>query len=116
MTFILAHCIENEISKIIWNWIKGRRRKNLQDYFIEHFDTRTFLMEANGELLSLLWSLKRRYKNKLDIFITEPLYERDLPQKVMEVIECLEKNPKMRVELKEVKKLKIECSLNLKME
>ena len=116
MTFILINSLDNKILKIIWNWKKGYARENLQEYYIEQLDTRTYMMEANGELLSLLWSLKKRHNNNLDIFIIEPLYERDLPKKVLEVIECLIKKPKSRMELKEVKNLKIECSLSLKME
>lgn len=114
MTFILVHCIENSITRIIWDWMEGRRRQELQSYFMEKLDTRTYLMESNGKLLSLLWSLKRRYNNKLDIFIAEPLYERDLPKEIKEVVKCLEKNPKMRKELEKVKNLKIVCSLNLR--
>jgi len=116
ITFILIHCIDNSVLKTIWNWKKGRIRENLQSYFIEKLDTRTYLMEANGELLSLLWSLKKRFSNKLDIFLAEPLYERDIPKKLLEVVKCLEKNPKMRLDLEQVKNLKIEYSLNLKME
>jgi hypothetical protein len=116
ITFILVHSLESNITKRINDWINGRTRKNLKSYFIEHFDTRTFLMEANGELLSLLWSLKKRYNNNLDIFIIEPLYERDLPKKILEVIECLIKSPRTRMELKKVRNLKIECSVNLRME
>ena len=115
MTFLLVHCIDNSITKIIWDWHKGRYRENLQSYFIEKLDTRTFLMEANGELLSLLWSLKKRYNEKLDIFIAEPLYESDLPKEIKEVVKCLEENPKMRKDLEKVKNLKIKCSLNLRM-
>ncbi len=116
MTFILVHCMENSVQKMIWDWKKGRHRKNLQSYFIEKLDARTFLMEANGELLTLLWSLKKRFNNKLDIFITEPIYERDLPKTVKEVVKCLEEKPTMRKELEKVKNLKIRCSVNLSME
>lgn len=115
MTFIMVHCIENSIASIIWDWFEGRSRKELQSYFMEKLDTRTFLMELNGELLSLLWSLKERYDNKLDIFIAEPLYERDLPEEIKEVVKCLKENPKKRKILEKVKDLKIRCSLNLKM-
>lgn len=108
--------MENSIQKIIWDWKIGRFRKNLQSYFIEKLDPRTFLMEANGELLTLLWSLKERYDNKLDLFIAEPIYKRDLPIKVKEVIKCLNEKPKMKKELEKVKNLKIECLVNLKME
>ena len=115
MTFIMVHCIENSITRIIYDWIEGRRRQELQSYFMEKLDTRTFLMESNGELLSLLWSLKKRYNNKLDIFIAEPLYESDLPKEIKEVVKCLEENPKMRKDLEKVKNLKIKCLLNLRM-
>lgn len=108
--------MENSIQKIIWDWKKGRRRKNLQSYFIEKLDTRTFLIEASGEMLTLLWSLKKRFNNKLDLFIAEPLYERDLPKTVKEVVKCLEKKPTIKKELEKVKNLKIECLVNLKME
>jgi len=116
MTFILVHCTENKILKIIGKWKKGLTRENLQDYFMEKLDPRTFLMEANGELLALLWSLKERYDNKLDLFIAEPIYKRDLPIKLKEVIKCLKEQPKMKKELVKVKNLKIECLVNLKME
>jgi len=116
MPFILIYCIENKILEIIRGWINGTRRKELQDYFMEKLDTRVYLLEANGELLALLWSLKERYDNKLDLFIAEPIYKRDLPIKLKEVIKCLKEQPKMKKELVKVKNLKIECLVNLKME
>ena len=115
MTFILIHCMENSVLKTIWNWKKGRYRENLQSYYMEQLDSRTFLIEANGELLSLIWALKKRFNDKLDIFIAEPLYERDIPNEIKEVVKCLEEKPTMRKELEKVKNLKIECLLSLRM-
>ena len=114
MPFILIHCVDHKIQDVIRKWIKGIR--GLDKYFMEKIDTRSYLLEANGEILSLLWSLKKRNNDKLDIFIVEPLYESDIPNEIKEVVKCLEDHPKTTKIFEKVRNLKMKCTVNLKIE
>jgi len=113
MAFLIVHAVSKDVQEVLYKWYNGRRRKEVQDHFVMKLGPSCYLTEATGDVLALLWALKKRHEQKLDIYAAEPLHEWDLPDKVKEVVDtCLEEKPTSKKALEEVKGIRIDCSLS----
>ncbi|HUY01059.1 MAG TPA: hypothetical protein VMV49_15960 [Candidatus Deferrimicrobium sp.] len=114
MTFLIIKIRNTTVKDIIWSWHQDKRRQDINKFFIEKLSSDVFLTESNGEILAMLWSLRKRFDEGLDIFVAEPLHEWDIPEKVLEVSRCLEEKPKSRKILQEARNLELTCSLSVR--
>lgn len=112
MSFLIIKANSEETRKRLSDWKTGNRRKEFQDKFIRELGNGTYLTEADGDILALVWSLRKRYKGKVDVFVADLLRENKIPEDIKEVVKCLEKKPKAKKPLKEVSEVKMRCSIN----
>ena len=114
MTFLIIKIRNQAIRKTISEWINQNTRDNIKNNILEKLGPNVYLVDSSGEMLALLWSLRKRFNDELDIFLAEPIHEKNLPKEILEVSRWLEESPKSRKILEKVKNLKMTCSINVK--
>jgi hypothetical protein len=107
------------IEKLLRRWLKPRKkdRKNAQKYFIRQLGAGTYLMEANGAVLALLYDIKQRHEGNVYIYVAKPLIVRpDFPEEIVRVVELCQKEKRdlLESDLKPLEKIEIDCSVNWK--
>ncbi|MFW5902782.1 MAG: hypothetical protein ACOCTT_02765 [archaeon] len=112
MSFLIIKVNSESARTHLSNWAKGHSRKELQDKFVRELGNGTYLTEADGDILALVWSLRKRYKGKVDVFVADLLRENKIPENIKGVVKCLEKKPKAKKPLEKVSEVKMRCSIN----
>jgi hypothetical protein len=119
LVFIIFNTTNTNAQRILNAWAKpGKKdRKNAQRYFIRQFGPGTYLMEANGAVLALLYDLKRRHDGDVYIYAAKPLVViSEFPKEVIEVVEKCQKLKRdiLEKDLEPLEKIEINCSVNWK--
>jgi hypothetical protein len=119
MTFIIVNTTNRSVARLLNAWIKPSRghRKTAQKYFVRKFGLGTYLMEANGAVLALLYDMKLRHSGDVYIYVAKPLVvEPEFPKEVIEVVEKCQKKKidLLEKDLKLLEKIGINCSVNWK--
>ncbi len=112
MAFLIVKANSESARTHLSKWSKGHSRKEIQDKFIRDLGNGTYLTEATGDVLALVWALRKRYKGNVDVFVASSLRENHIPENVKEVIKCLTKKPKAKKPLKRVSNVKMRCYIS----
>lgn len=110
--FLIIKASDESARKILGKWMKGVDRGDIANQFIRDLGNGTYLTEPSGEILALAWGLRKRYENKVDIFVADLLTENEIPYKVREVTECLMENPDSKKALNQVKDIQMKCTVS----
>lgn len=112
MAFFIVKTSLESADELLRSWFNGESREEIQKQFVRKLSRGVYLTEAAGDILALLWALKNRHNGKVDIFLAEPLHEWDIPYKVKEVAKCLIEKPSAKERLRQVKEIKLKCSVS----
>lgn len=110
MAFLIVKTNNEDTNRILLDWFQGKYRPYIQDKFIRHFGNGTYLVEAHGDILALVWALKKRHDDKIDVFAADLLRDNDIPDSVKEVADHIEEKPMAKNILEDVEEVRIRCS------
>lgn len=107
------------MQKLLRRWSNPGKddRKTAQKYFIRQFGPGTYLMEANGAVLALLYDMKRRHDGDVYIYAAKPLVVvSEFSRRAIEVVEKCQKAKRdlLEKDLEPLEKIGINCSVNWK--
>jgi len=112
MAFLIIKSSDPSANRLLGSWKKRTDRPEIAKQIIRDFGNGTFLTEPTGEMLALAWGLRKRYKNKVDVFVAELLTDNEIPYVVREVSTCLAEKPSTQNILEKVKDIRMKCSVS----
>ena len=71
MAFIIIKSNSEAANKILGKWYRGENRKDMQKQFIRYLGNGTYLTELTGEMIALIWSMRKNFDNRIDLFLSE---------------------------------------------
>jgi len=114
MAFLIIKSNDDMASRIIAKWYRGERREDLKTQFIRQLGSGIYLTDLTGEMLASVWALRKRYDDKIDIFISDLVLDNNIPEKLRMISEDLVNNPKSKKLFNKANRVKLSCTMNLK--
>lgn len=105
ISYLIIETNNNSAYNRLDKWVRGERRKELEDKFLSHLGGGTFVAKATEDVLALVWALKLRYEEDhyyVDIYAAELLNEAMIPSEIKSVAKELKKKPTAKNVLKNV--------------
>ena len=113
MAYILLEPLNEKTRVGLKSWI-AQRREGLSKYFIRKVG-KTYLFEANGEILALAYALRERSEGNLAIyFVREFISTVSIPNEILEEGKRLIKQPTLREGLEDLQRWKAWISVEWK--
>ncbi len=114
MAFLIIKSNDEAASNVLSRWHRGVVRKELKNQFIRQLGNGTYLTDLTGEMLASVWALRKRYDNRIDIFISDLMLEDNIPKKLRNISEALINNPKSKRLFNEANRVKLSCTMILR--